>query len=73
MNSQEWLKRLKTDQLNREGIGIYVLDTFNEEISELLSEHDTKLINQTIDNIINILSTSNIDKSLIEKIKEINK
>lgn len=35
MNKKEWLESLKKDQRNRTGLGMYVLDSFNEEIAGL--------------------------------------
>ena len=44
MTEQEWLKKLKQDQTYREGLGMYVLDSFNEEIARILAYHDQKLL-----------------------------
>jgi len=44
MTRDEWLEKLEKDQTNRYGLGMYVLDTFNEDIAELLEEHDNKLL-----------------------------
>lgn len=54
MTKQEWLKKLKQDQTYREGLGMYVLDSFNEEIARILAYHDKKLIQ----NIINIIENN---------------
>ena len=40
MDKLEWMEKLKNDRVNRVGLGMYVLDSFDEEASELLAEHD---------------------------------
>ena len=40
MDKLEWMEKLKNDRVNRGGLGMYVLDSFDEEASELLAEHD---------------------------------
>lgn len=52
MTRDEWLEKLEKDQTNRYGLGMYVLDTFNEEIAELLEEHDNKLLSNDNDILI---------------------
>lgn len=51
MNKREWLESLKRDQANRTGLGMYVLDSFNEEIAELLAEHDRELVQSVLNSI----------------------
>lgn len=48
MSKEQWLEKLKYEQRNRDGLGMYVLDTFNEEIAELLAKHDKELEEETI-------------------------
>lgn len=48
MNKREWLESLKRNQENRAGLGMYVLDSFNEEIAELLAEHDRELVQSVL-------------------------
>ena len=40
MDKLEWMEKLKNDRVNRVGLGMYVLDSFDEEAAELLAEHD---------------------------------
>ena len=51
MNKREWLESLKRDQENRTGLGMYVLDSFNEEIAELLAEHDREFVQSILNTI----------------------
>ena len=51
MNKREWLESLKRDQRNRTGLGMYVLDSFNEEIAEILAEHDRELVQSVVNSI----------------------
>lgn len=51
MNKREWLESLERDQKNRVGLGMYVLDSFNEEIAELLAEHDKELVQSVLNSI----------------------
>ena len=51
MNKKEWLESLERDQKNRTGLGMYVLDSFNEEIAELLAKHDRELIRSVLNSI----------------------
>ncbi len=51
MNKKEWLESLKKDQRNRTGLGMYVLDSFNEEIAGLLAEHDRELVQIVVNSI----------------------
>ena len=37
MDKLEWMEKLKNDRVNRVGLGMYVLDSFDEEASELLA------------------------------------
>ena len=40
MDKLEWMEKLKNYRVNRVGLGMYVLDPFDEEAAELLAEHD---------------------------------
>ena len=40
MDKLEQMEKLKSDRVNRVGLGMYVLDSFDEEVAELLAEHD---------------------------------
>ena len=73
MCERNWLEQLQKDQVNRNGLGMYVLDSFNEEAAKILAEHDTNLVNQTIDKFISILQSKIIieDSSLKLLINEI--
>lgn len=51
MNKREWLESLERDQKNRAGLGMYVLDSFNKEIAELLAEHDRELVQSVLNSI----------------------
>ena len=51
MNKREWLESLEKDQKNRAGLGMYVLDSFNKEIAELLAEHDRELVQSVLNTI----------------------
>ena len=51
MNKREWLESLERDQANRTGLGMYVLDSFNEEIAEFLAEHDRELVQSVVNNM----------------------
>lgn len=51
MNKREWLESLERDQRNRTGLGMYVLDSFNEEIAGLLAEHDRELVQSVLNSI----------------------
>lgn len=51
MNKMEWLESLERDQKNKAGLGMYVLDSFNEEIAELLAEHDRELVQSVVNSI----------------------
>ena len=48
MDKLEWMEKLKSDRVNRVGLGMYVLDSFDEEAAELLAEHDRKEKKKTI-------------------------
>lgn len=51
MNKEQWQKELEYEQSNREGLGMYVLDTFNEDIADILSERDSLIRKRFIDSI----------------------
>lgn len=51
MNKEQWQKELEHEQSNREGLGMYVLDTFNEDIADILSERDSLIRKRFIDSI----------------------
>ena len=48
MNKYEWMELLENNQKNRTGLGMYVLDSFNKEIAELLAEHDKELVQSVV-------------------------
>lgn len=43
MNKQEWLKELQSTRNNREGLGMYTLDTFDDETAELLAKYSKEI------------------------------
>lgn len=42
MTKLEWEEELRKTRNNRQGIGMYVMDTFDEETAELLASYDKK-------------------------------
>lgn len=48
MSKEEWMESLEQNQKNRAGLGMYVLDSFNEEIAELLAKHDRELVQSVV-------------------------
>ena len=42
MTKLEWEEELKKTRENRQGIGMYVLDSFDKETAELLTKYDKK-------------------------------
>lgn len=51
MSKEEWLESLEKDQKNRAGLGMYVYGCFNEEIAEILAEHDKELVQSVVNAI----------------------
>lgn len=71
MTRDEWLEKLEKDQTNRYGLGMYVLDTFNEEVAELLEEHDNKLLSNGNDILIEKAKAFDNIKKLYEENKDV--
>lgn len=70
MTQEQWLNELKHQQSNREGLGMYVLDTFNEDIAESLAEHDRELEDNIINKVVELLSEVGLDDKTVDMLKE---
>ena len=49
MNKQEWLEELQSTRNNRQGLGMYTLDTFDEEVAELLAGYSKAIREKAIE------------------------
>ena len=56
----DWLKELKTTRNNREGIGMYTLDTFDEELASGLAECSKKIMIATLETICELCDNNEI-------------
>lgn len=56
----DWLKELRSTRNNREGIGMYTLDTFDEELASSLAECSKKIMIETLDSIYNMCNDERI-------------
>lgn len=60
MNKLKWQDTLRRTRNNRTGIGMYTLDSFDDEVSELLAKHDKELENSILEYIYESLNDENI-------------
>lgn len=65
MTKDEWIKTLESHQNNREGLGMYVLDSFNEETAEILAKHDKEIVVNFAEKIRGHLSE--VENSIVEQ------
>lgn len=56
----DWLKELKTTRNNREGIGMYTLDTFDEELASGLAECSKKIMIATLETVYELCDNNEI-------------
>lgn len=56
----DWLNELKTTRNNREGIGMYTLDTFDEELASGLAECSKKIMVATLETVCELCDNSEI-------------
>jgi hypothetical protein len=56
----DWLKELKTTRNNREGIGVYTLDTFDEELASGLADCSKKIMIATLMSIYDLCNDERI-------------
>ncbi len=62
MKKQEWKDKLQNTRNNRIGIGIYTLDSFDDEVAEILSEHDAEIRAKVIDEFAEALKSDEFQK-----------
>lgn len=60
MNKSEWQRELQNTRNNRAGIGMYTLDSFDEEVSVILAEYDKELELSILNSIYEVLNDKNI-------------
>lgn len=56
----DWLNELKSTRRNREGIGMYTLDTFDEELASELAECSKTIMIATLDLVYNMCNDERI-------------
>lgn len=77
MNKQEWKDELEHTRRNRQGIGMYIMDTFDDETAQILEEYSkairVKVIDEFVEKLNNFLHIEDISyyKEDIQKIAEI--